>query len=96
MRACSNSAIALTTIPAIVGTWDKNIDPNLPAPINPTRTGLLRDAASAARDARFMMVLQISCDVKEHSKSFCLWQETVRDKQLEFSFASNQSVEKYG
>ena len=35
--------------PGVVGTWDRNIEPNLPAPIRPTRTGLpgSRRAASS-------------------------------------------------
>ena len=28
-----------TSTPGIVGTWFRNIEPNLPAPIRPTRTG---------------------------------------------------------
>jgi len=32
-------AMTETSSPAIVGTWFRNIEPNLPAPIRPTRTG---------------------------------------------------------
>ncbi len=37
--------MTVTSRPAIVGTWDRNIEPNLPAPISPTRTGLARGGA---------------------------------------------------
>ena len=38
-RAGSKSAIAATSSPGVVGACDRNIEPNLPAPIRPTRTG---------------------------------------------------------
>ena len=35
----SKSATAITWKPAVMRAWAKNMDPNLPAPIKPTRTG---------------------------------------------------------
>ena len=45
-----------TSRPAIVGTCARNIEPNLPAPISPTRTGLPAStrAARRMRHCRFM------------------------------------------
>ena len=38
-RSGSRSAITATSRPAIDGTCAKNIEPNFPAPMSPTRTG---------------------------------------------------------
>jgi hypothetical protein len=47
------SAITATSIPGMVGTWLRNIEPNLPAPISPTVTGFPAAARSLARRWRF-------------------------------------------
>jgi hypothetical protein len=49
-RSGSRSAMTETSSPAIIGTWFRNIDPNLPAPISPTRTG--RPAAARCCNRR--------------------------------------------
>src|SRR6185437_11565358 len=38
-RSGDRSAIAATSMPGVVGTWLRNMEPNFPAPIRPTRTG---------------------------------------------------------
>ena len=43
-RSGARSAIAVTSIPGVVGTCARNIEPNFPAPISPTRTGRRRQA----------------------------------------------------
>ena len=43
-----------TSSPAIVGTWFRNIEPNLPAPISPTRTGFPAAARCCSRRWRFI------------------------------------------
>ncbi len=48
-RSADRSAMATTFSPGAVGTCARNMEPNLPAPIRPTRTGL-PPAAAAARD----------------------------------------------
>jgi hypothetical protein len=53
-RSGSRSAMTETTSPAIVGTWFRNIEPNLPAPIRPTRTGFPAVARWCSRRWRFM------------------------------------------
>jgi len=47
-RSGDRSAMAATSSPGVVGTCDKNIEPNLPAPISTTRTGF----PAATRAAR--------------------------------------------
>ena len=44
-----------TVKPGLVGTCDRNMEPNLPAPIRPTRTGCPDAPRSAASRARFMI-----------------------------------------
>jgi hypothetical protein len=53
-RSGSRSAIAATSRPGIVGTWARNIEPNLPAPIRAARTGRPASARAWRRTVRFM------------------------------------------
>ncbi len=53
-RSRSRSAITATSRPLIDGTCARNIEPNFPAPISPTRTGLLASTRAARRDCRFI------------------------------------------
>src|SRR5215471_2308334 len=57
-RSVSRSAIVDTSSPGIVGTWFRNIEPNLPAPISPTRTGLLVAARCCSRRWRFIALFR--------------------------------------
>src|SRR5262249_9175963 len=45
-------------IPFVVGTCARNMEPNLPAPIRTTRTGLPASTRAARREARFIRLLR--------------------------------------
>src|SRR5471032_1543312 len=59
-RARSGSRLAITAIsrPGVVGTWHNSIEPNFPAPIKPTRTGLPVAARSCSRRWRLIEFLR--------------------------------------
>ncbi len=51
-------SVAETISPGIVGTCPRNIEPNLPAPIMPTRTGRPLSARICSREKRFKAELR--------------------------------------
>ncbi len=53
-RAGARSAIAMTWSPVVRGACARNIEPNLPAPMRPTRTGLPASARALSFAWRFM------------------------------------------
>ena len=53
-RSGARSAIAATSIPGVDGTCARNIEPNLPAPISPTRTGRPCSRRLASSRCRFI------------------------------------------
>src|SRR6266851_6451160 len=48
----------MTWNPAVRGAWARNIEPNLPAPINPTRTGRPASARARSFACRFIALLR--------------------------------------
>ncbi len=56
-RSGARSAITATSMPGVVGTWARNIEPNFPAPISPTRTGLAAATRCCNSRCRFIPVL---------------------------------------
>src|SRR5215813_9093722 len=58
-RCGSRSTMTGTSSPGTCGTWDRNIEPNLPAPISATRTGLPAARRALRREKRFMWVLPV-------------------------------------
>ena len=48
-----------TSSPSVVGTWLRNIEPNLPAPMRPTRTG--RPASARARSRSWRNIARSGC-----------------------------------
>ena len=52
-RAGLRSAIAVIRTPGVCRAWDRYIEPNLPAPIRPTRSGL------SARFALLQQAMQV-------------------------------------
>ena len=57
----SRSTMTGTSSPGVCGTCDRNIEPNLPAPISATRTGLPAAARALRRRERFMEDDPIDC-----------------------------------
>jgi hypothetical protein len=63
-RSGSRSTITGTSRPGVCGTWERNIEPNFPAPISATRTGF-----PAARRVEKMMQIHgefdpaVGCDL---------------------------------
>src|ERR1700722_4085670 len=53
-RSGSRSTMTGTSRPGVCGTCDRNIEPNLPAPISATRTGFPAARRALSRRCRFM------------------------------------------
>src|ERR1700683_904038 len=56
-RCGTRSAIPRIWMPGMRRAWDRNMVPNLPAPISPTRNGLAASARSCSRRWRFIALL---------------------------------------
>jgi hypothetical protein len=53
-REALRSAMPTTCSPGVRGACDKNIEPNFPAPMTPTRTGVPASASAASLRDRLM------------------------------------------
>src|SRR5579859_6787801 len=58
-RSGSRSAITAISSPGVVGICDSSIEPNLPAPIRPTRTGLPLAVRSCSKRWRLIDVVSL-------------------------------------
>src|SRR6202035_2970150 len=69
-RSGSRSTITGTSSPGVCGTCDRNIEPNLPAPISATRTGLPAVRRALSRRYKFMWVVRLDWACPGHGAAF--------------------------
>ena len=65
-RSGLRSAIATMRMPGVWRTWDRNIEPNLPAPISPIRSGSPRSSRCFSNRCKFSFGLRVASTVHRY------------------------------